>query len=111
MKGLATLSCIFALVTYVAAQGYKPRSGFVPDSATAIQIAEAVLVPVYGKKKIEAEKPFTAQLKDNIWTISGTLRCPDGKGGFTPESDCDGGTAVVQISKKDAHIISMTHYQ
>jgi len=111
MNRLVILCFAFVLVTYAAAQGYKPPSGFVPDSATAVQIAEAVLVPVYGKKQIESEKPFTARLKNDVWTVSGTLRCPDGKGGFAPETECDGGTAVVQISKRDAHIISMIHYQ
>jgi hypothetical protein len=36
-------------------------------------------MPVYGKKQIESEEPFTAQLKDDVWTVSGTLRCPDDK--------------------------------
>jgi hypothetical protein len=79
----------------------------VPDAATAVRIAEAVLVPVYGKKQIESEEPFTAKLKDDVWTVAGTLRCPDGKGGIT--TSCDGGVAVVEISKVDAHVISMIH--
>jgi hypothetical protein len=90
-------------------QGHKPREGYVPDSSTAVKIAEAVLLPVYGKKQIDSEQPFTAQLKNDVWTVSGTLRCPDGKGGVTTQ--CDGGVAVVQISKVDAHVISMTHYK
>jgi hypothetical protein len=80
-----------------------------PILRTAVQIAEAVLVPVYGKKQIDSERPFRATLKDGIWTVNGTLRCPDGKGGFAPESLCDGGVAVVQISKDDGRIVSMTH--
>jgi hypothetical protein len=81
----------------------------VPDAATAVRIAEAVLVPVYGKKQIESEEPFTAKMKDDVWTVSGTLRCPDGKGGITTR--CSGGVAVVEISKVDAHVISMIHYK
>jgi hypothetical protein len=79
MKTLTTLSCAFVLVTLALAQGYKPPSGFVPDSDTAVQIAEAVLVPVYGQKTIEFEKPLVAKLEKDVWTVSGTLRCPDGK--------------------------------
>ncbi|MFZ0686703.1 MAG: NTF2 fold immunity protein [Terriglobales bacterium] len=74
-----------------------------------MKIAEAVLVPVYGKKQIDSEQPFTAELKDGVWTVSGTLRCPDGKGGVTTQ--CYVGVAVVQISKVDGHIVSMIHYK
>jgi hypothetical protein len=74
-----------------------------------VKIAEAVLVPVYGKKQIDSEQPFTAQLKDDVWTVSGSLRCPDGKDGITTQ--CEGGVAVVQISKADAHVVSMIHYK
>ncbi len=66
-------------------------------------------MPVYGKKQIDSEQPFTARLKDDVWTVSGTLRCPDGKGGVT--TACDGGVAVVQISKLDVRVVSMTHYK
>ncbi len=90
-------------------QGSRPqKDGYVPDSATAVKIGEAKLVPVYGKKHIESEEPFTATLKDNVWTVSGTLHCSDGKGGRTT-GDCVGGVAVVQISKANGHVISMTH--
>jgi NTF2 fold immunity protein len=106
---MATLSCASVLVTFAFGQGYKPPQGYVPDSATAVQIAEAVLVPVYGKKQIESEEPLTAKLENDVWTVNGTLRCPDGKGDTTPH--CVGGTAVVQISKIDARIIFMTHYK
>ena len=109
MKNIATLSCASLLVTFALGQSLKPQSGYVPDSATAVQIGEAVLIPVYGKKTIESEKPFTATLKGDVWTVGGTLRCHDSKGSITTQ--CDGGTAVVKISKIDAHIISMTHYK
>ena len=102
--------CLTLLATaLVTGQGAKPEKGFVPDSETAVKIAEAVLVPVYGRQKIESEKPFDAELKDGVWTVSGTLRCPDGNGGTT--THCVGGVAVVTISKADARILSMIHYK
>ena len=109
MKLVAISFCLVALVTIGSAHNYKPPAGYVPDPETAVRVAEAVLAPVYGKKQIESERPFKAELKNDIWTVSGTLRCPDGKGGFAPETLCDGGVAVVRISKDDAHVISMTH--
>lgn len=98
------LACAVLLALDLAGQGYKPASGYVPDSKTAVKIAEAVLIPVCGEKQIESERPLTATLKNRVWTVTGTLRCPDGKGGTT--SSCDGGVAEVQISKNDARISS-----
>jgi hypothetical protein len=49
--------------------GYTASNGYVPDAATAVKIAEAVLVLVYGEQKIVSERPFTATLKGNFWTV------------------------------------------
>jgi acetylornithine/succinyldiaminopimelate/putrescine aminotransferase len=89
------------------APGYKPNAGFVPDSKTAVAVAEAVLIPVYGKEQIESERPYTATLKQDVWTIGGTLNCFDTKGAKT--TDCLGGVAVVKISKNDGRILYMLH--
>jgi hypothetical protein len=91
-----------------SAPSYKPASGFVPDSKTAIAIAEAVLIPVYGEKHIEGERPFTTTLRHDVWTIEGTLYCTDGKGEVRA-TDCAGGVAVVKISKIDGRILYMLH--
>jgi len=107
MRPGAALSVALLSAPLIFGQAYKPPEGYVPSSAIAVQIAEAVLIPVYGKAQIESEKPFTAKLKDGVWTVSGTLRCPDGKGGTT--ANCVGGVAVVEISKVDARILSMIH--
>jgi hypothetical protein len=107
MKIWTILACAVLLASDLAGQGYKPASGYVPDSKTAAKIAEAVLAPVYGEKQIESERPFTATLKNGVWTVTGTLRCPDGKGGTT--ASCVGGVAEVQISKNDARILYMLH--
>ena len=111
MKFVTISSCLVTLVAIGFAHNYKPPAGYVPDSETAVRVAEAVLAPVYGKKQIESERPFKAELKNSTWTVTGTLRCPDGKGGLAPETLCDGGVAVVRISKDDARVISMTHGQ
>jgi NTF2 fold immunity protein len=102
-----SLWIVVLALAQVSTQDYRPKDGYVPDSTTAVKIAEAVLLPVYGKKQIDSEEPFNAKLKDGVWTVSGTLRCPDGRGGISNE--CDGGVAIVQISKIDAHVISMIH--
>ena len=99
---------LFGLTVFAFSQSYVPKTGYVPDSATAIQIAQAVLVPVYGQKQIESEKPFAAKLERDVWTVTGTLHCANRSDG---DSDCEGGTAEVRLSKKDARILSMIHYK
>ena len=41
---------------------YSPEDGFVTNAETAIQIAEAVWLPIYGSA-INDKRPFTAELK------------------------------------------------
>jgi len=77
---------------------YRPAVGYIPDSQTAVAIATAVLIPIYGKAKIDAEKPWHTGLKDGVWTIVGTF---NGKGA--------GGEAIVQIDKKTGAVIFVTH--
>jgi hypothetical protein len=73
---------------------------YVPDQAAAIQIAVAVWNPIYGKEKIQKEKPFKAILRDGVWHVSGNL--PKGR---------MGGVAEAEISKTDGRIIRISHSQ
>jgi hypothetical protein len=75
-----------------------PAGGFVPDEATAAAIAEAILVPIYGKKSIESQKPFLFYLANDVWTISGQL---------APHSL--GGVFVLKISKRDGRVLFLSH--
>jgi hypothetical protein len=79
----------------------------VPDSTAAVRVAEAVLNPVYGKKQIESERPFTTRLNGNVWTVYGTLNCLDSEG--RKSGECVGGVAEVRLSKSDAQILYMCH--
>ncbi|HEV1994522.1 MAG TPA: NTF2 fold immunity protein [Candidatus Acidoferrum sp.] len=81
----------------------RPRDGFVPNAETAVKIGEAVLIPVYGEKQIDSERPFTANLHGDIWIVTGTLNCGAPR--------CDGGTAIVKISKASGQILFMMHYK
>lgn len=65
-----------------------------------------MLIPVYGKEKIESERPFKATLENGVWTVNGTLYCSDGKDGL-----CAGGTADVKVSKADGRVLKMIHYK
>jgi hypothetical protein len=77
---------------------YVPDAGFVPNEETAIRIAEAVLTPIYGADVISHERPFTATLRDGLWTVVGSSH-----------PGTVGGVALVQISRKDGHIQRVTH--
>jgi hypothetical protein len=109
MKTHPAIYCAVLFSVLAHAQSYAPKDGFVPDPKTAVKIAEAVLIPVYGEKQIESERPFKAVLESDVWTVDGTLRCPDGKGGVT--TMCVGGTAEAKLSKTDGRILKMIHYK
>ena len=96
--------CLFIAVTLLTvglslAADVKPKAGFVPDEKTAIAIAVAVWIPIYGEESIQKEKPFKAVLKDGVWHVDGTL---------SPEFT-RGGTAEAEISKEDARILRISH--
>jgi len=100
MRALLCLLMALHLVVSaaVAGSGYKPPRGYVPDERTAIAIAEAVLVPIYGAGQVTQERPFHAVLRGKVWEVAGSL--PPG---------WDGGVALVQINKDDGRILSVTH--
>ena len=77
--------------------GFKPKVGYVPDEQTAISIAVAAWIPIYGKKQIEKQKPYKAVLKDGVWLVTGTLK------------HAVGGTAEARIAKADGRILGISH--
>ena len=99
-----TICAIVLLAAVVAMAGeskpWVPQNGFVPDSQTAIRIAEAVWIPIYGEKQIANEKPFKAVLRGETWLVSGTL-----PPGFV------GCTAIAEIAKLDGRILRVIHGQ
>lgn len=88
----------FSIKNNVHAQATQPpqeEQNYVPDSITAIKIAEAVWLPKYGKR-IYKKKPFTATLQnDTIWVVRGTLHHKKG------------GAPFAEIQKKDGKIINV----
>ncbi|CAN5195558.1 hypothetical protein BH09BAC5_BH09BAC5_18380 [soil metagenome] len=93
---------------------YQPEKGMVPDSVTAIKVAEAILVTIYGKEQIESEKPLRAHLtKDgDTWAVSGILS-PSGKSidknGDTVFTIVEGGVASIGIQKSDCKVLYLEH--
>lgn len=77
---------------------HRPAAGYFPDEETAIKIAVAVWMPIYGKDEIEKEKPYKAVLRDGIWYVSGSL-----------PSGYVGGVAEAEIAKDDGRILRINH--
>lgn len=77
---------------------YKSLYGYVPDETTAIAISVASWNPIYGAEKIAKEKPYKAELKRDIWVVTGSL--PEGY---------VGGVAIAEISKNDGTILRISH--
>ena len=107
MKTRIFIFSALLLTSSLLCQARKSQPRFVADSAAAIEIAEKTLIPVYGRKQIESERPFTVTLSSGVWTVYGTLRCSDGKGGTT--TICVGGVAKVEISQDNGRILRMSH--
>jgi hypothetical protein len=80
---------VFSLAPSVLSRGFIK---------TAIRIAEAVWLPIYGES-IYKEKPFVASYKNGIWTVAGTLS----------KKYMFGGTAEIDIQRSDGKILRVIH--
>jgi hypothetical protein len=109
MKKIRTIIMIVMLLAEVVPRGvlhaaetgkhsFKPTEGYVPDETTAIAIAVAVWLPIYGKERIEEKKPYKAILKDGIWYVRGSI--PAGWKGGVPEAE---------LSKDNGRILRISH--
>ena len=70
----------------------------VPDEETALRIAEAVLVLVYGEDVLSQPFNVTFDASKNVWVVTGTL--PEG---------WDGGVPEIVIRKRDSMIMAVSH--
>src|SRR5260370_35316302 len=94
LMGALLLAGITTAAQQPGARGVLPPRGFVPDTITAVRVAEAILAPIYGEQQIAREKPFTATLNEGTWTVSGTLAAAPAAGG-----------APAQMPKQDSRIL------
>jgi hypothetical protein len=75
-----------------------PSRGIVPDEVIAVKIAEVIFQPIFGAEEVAKYLPYHAKLKDDIWTVYGTLK-PGSRGG-TPQ---------MTIQKKDGKVMEVWH--
>jgi hypothetical protein len=90
------------LASYISKNPMNERHvarDYVRDSETAIKVAEAILLPIYGKG-IYDKKPFVAKLSadSNTWIVEGTL-----------DRHLVGGVPHIEIRKSDCKILRVSH--
>jgi hypothetical protein len=83
----------------------------VPDDKTALAIAKAVLGSIYKQADIESQEPFSATLKDGVWSISGTLPIYPPTRPQLPSPTFPGGRITegplkIRLLQKNARILS-----
>ncbi len=97
LKICVVLILILTLVGMSSAQRQPlPSNGIVPNEVTAVKIAEAVFPPIFGAEAVAKYQPYHAQLKNDVWTVYGTLK-----------SGSRGGTPMLSIQKKDGKVIEV----
>jgi hypothetical protein len=72
----------------------------IKEEKTAIGVAEPILFEIYGKSKIEDERPYEVFLINNYWVIRGTLNR------FSL-----GGTFSIVIDARNSKVIRVIHYK
>lgn len=68
------------------------------NSKTAVEIAESILFPIYGKDNIIKQRPYDVNFTDGYYIIIGTFPKPQ-----------IGGTFIIIINSKDGKVIKLTH--
>jgi len=89
----------FLIVSMTFNLNENQDENYVPDEKTAIKVAEAIWIPIYGEKVLD-KKPFKATISEDgtIWTVKGTV--PKGMLGGFP---------IIEIRKSDCKIIKVFH--
>ncbi|MDQ0477065.1 NTF2 fold immunity protein [Chryseobacterium sp. MDT2-18] len=84
----------------------------VKDEETAIKIAENKLFVMYGKSKIEEERPYNIDLVHNkVWVITGSLNAGILEKLLSGGMPMLGGAFEIKINAKDGKTINITHYK
>ncbi|HTL80576.1 MAG TPA: NTF2 fold immunity protein [Bacteroidia bacterium] len=80
---------------------YMPDAGVVPDSVTAVKVAESILIPIYGESTIKSELPLNAHLIENgtVWYVTGK----------DLPKDYFGGVVEIEIQKSDCKVLNIIH--
>jgi hypothetical protein len=64
-----------------------PKSGIVADADTAMRIADAVWTPLYGTTAVAGQVPLKAELRFNVWIVTGSSPPEDALFAFILQAD------------------------
>ena len=96
---MAATVLLLGVLAVAADKPKLPPLGVVPDEPTAVKIAEAMFLPVFGAEEVARWRPYRAQLEKNgVWTVYGTL-----------PSGVRGGTPMLKIRKRDGRVLEVWH--
>lgn len=100
---LENIDINYAITEYGISKIISANKGIVPDEETAIKIAEAVFLPIYGDT-INENKPFKASYYSEygVWLVEGIVKQPL----FGTKI---GGVPYIIIQKNDGKIIAIWH--
>lgn len=70
----------------------------IPDSQTAVNVAENILFKTYGKENIIKQRPYDLNFIDGYYIINGTFQEPT-----------IGGNFLIILNSKDGKIIKLIH--
>ena len=70
----------------------------IPDSKSAVNIAEKILFEVYGKDNIKEQRPYNIVLQNGYWILNGTRQKP-----------MIGGEFLMIMNSKNGKIIELIH--
>lgn len=108
------ITLTYLTVMFILVSGKSPdyKMQLVPNEVTAIKIAEAVWLPIYGLN-IYDKMPFIANLQgDTVWHVKGTLK-PSGwsvdKQGDSVLTITTGGVPHIRLRKDNGCIIDVYH--
>ncbi len=105
VKNINQIVAFWLIAGLAAAQSsIPPASGFVPDEKTAIEVGVAIMTPIFGKEHLQKERPFVATLRGDTWTVHGSLPKARRSGEIVV-----GGTATIELSKTDGHVLQVWH--
>ena len=70
----------------------------IPDSKSAVNIAEKILFEIYGKDNIKEQRPYNLVLQNGYWILNGTRQKP-----------MIGSDFLIIMNPKNGKIIELIH--
>ena len=70
----------------------------IPDTRSAVNIAEKILFKVYGNEEIKKQRPYNVVFQTNYWIINGTMSKTE-----------IGGVFLIILNSKDGKILKLIH--